>query len=77
MTQTQTPPASPAAVPDARGRFGDFGGRYVPETLMFALDQLDRAYREAKHDPRVPRPSSTGSSTTTSAGRAGSTSPSG
>ncbi len=38
-------------VPDARGRFGPYGGRYVPETLMAALDQLDRAYREAKADP--------------------------
>jgi tryptophan synthase beta chain len=38
-------------VPDARGRFGPYGGRFVPETLMFALEQLDRAYREAKHDP--------------------------
>ncbi|WP_320685466.1 tryptophan synthase subunit beta [Gemmata algarum] len=38
-------------VPDARGRFGPFGGRFVPETLMFALEQLDAAYREAKSDP--------------------------
>jgi tryptophan synthase beta chain len=38
-------------VPDVRGRFGSFGGRFVPETLMFALEQLDRAYREAKDDP--------------------------
>ena len=37
-------------MPDARGRFGPFGGRYVPETLMFALDQLDAAYREARLD---------------------------
>ena len=40
-----------STVPDARGRFGPFGGRYVPETLMFALDQLDAAYRDAKLDP--------------------------
>ena len=40
-----------AEIPDPRGRFGPFGGRYVPETLMFALDQLDEAYREAKVDP--------------------------
>lgn len=38
-------------VPDARGRFGRFGGQFVPETLMFALEQLETAYREAKHDP--------------------------
>jgi len=35
--------AGPASVPDERGRFGDFGGRYVPETLVYALDQLDEA----------------------------------
>jgi tryptophan synthase beta chain len=38
-------------MPDVRGRFGPFGGRYVPETLMFAIEQLDAAYAEAKHDP--------------------------
>ncbi|MBX9585337.1 MAG: tryptophan synthase subunit beta [Gemmataceae bacterium] len=38
-------------VPDVRGRFGPYGGRFVPETLMAALDQLDRAYREAQADP--------------------------
>src|SRR6266545_4267219 len=42
---------SHSAVPDVRGRFGPFGGRFVPETLMAALDQLDAAYREAKRDP--------------------------
>jgi len=42
-------------VPDARGRFGPYGGRFVPETLMFALEQLDAAYREAKHDPAFQR----------------------
>lgn len=36
--------------PDARGRYGRFGGRYVPETLIPALDELERAYGEAKHD---------------------------
>ncbi|MBA4188572.1 MAG: tryptophan synthase subunit beta [Planctomycetaceae bacterium] len=40
-----------SAVPDLRGRFGPYGGRFVPETLMFALEQLDKAYREAKLDP--------------------------
>ena len=38
-------------VPDARGRFGQFGGRFVPETLMFALEQLTAAYESAKNDP--------------------------
>jgi len=37
--------------PDARGRYGRFGGRYVPETLIPALDELERAYNEAKQDP--------------------------
>jgi len=34
------------------GRFGPWGGRYVPETLMAALDELDREYEKAKHDPQ-------------------------
>ena len=37
--------------PDAHGRYGKFGGRYVPETLVFALDELEAAYREAMADP--------------------------
>jgi len=48
------PPSVAAAlsnVPDALGRFGTFGGRYVPETLSAALDQLERAYAEAVADP--------------------------
>jgi tryptophan synthase beta chain len=44
-------PTTHSTVPDARGRFGPYGGRFVPETLMFALDQLDAAYRLAKADP--------------------------
>src|SRR5215469_8517049 len=32
------------------GRFGEFGGRYVPETLMAALEELERAYAKAKRD---------------------------
>src|SRR5690606_2153214 len=38
-------------LPDARGRYGRFGGRYVPETLIPALEDLDTAYRDAKGDP--------------------------
>lgn len=38
-------------VPDARGRFGDFGGRFVPETLTRALDQLSAEYEQARRDP--------------------------
>lgn len=40
-----------AAYPDANGRFGDYGGRYVPETLMPLVHELDAAYRAAKADP--------------------------
>ncbi len=40
-----------AAMPDAAGRFGSFGGRYVPETLMKALDELTREYQAAQQDP--------------------------
>jgi len=38
-------------LPDQRGYFGNFGGRFVPETLLPALDQLTRAYQEIKSDP--------------------------
>ena len=47
-------PAKPndySAYPDASGRFGDYGGRYVPETLMPLVLELDRAYAEAKAGP--------------------------
>ena len=39
------------AQPDAQGRFGDFGGRYVAETLMPPVLELEAAYAEAKADP--------------------------
>jgi tryptophan synthase beta chain len=39
------------SVPDARGRFGRFGGRYVPETLVPALEELAAAYDAARSDP--------------------------
>ncbi|HVI75329.1 MAG TPA: tryptophan synthase subunit beta [Anaeromyxobacteraceae bacterium] len=37
-------------IPDARGRFGDYGGRFVPETLIPALDELEAAWRAARGD---------------------------
>ena len=37
--------------PNERGRFGIYGGRYVPETLIPALDELTTAYTEAADDP--------------------------
>ena len=36
--------------PDARGHFGQFGGKYVIETLMPALDELEKLYYEARQD---------------------------
>src|SRR5260370_21272363 len=39
-------------VPDSRGHFGKFGGKYVAETLMPALFELERAYKEARRDPK-------------------------
>ena len=39
-----------AALPDAYGRYGAFGGRYVPETLMAAVAELESAYRRVKVD---------------------------
>lgn len=38
-------------VPDTEGRFGPYGRRFVPETLMYALDQLSEEYAKAKKDP--------------------------
>src|SRR2546430_17450720 len=40
-----------ASVLRKKGRFGQFGGQYVPETLMPALHELEEAYEEAKVDP--------------------------
>jgi tryptophan synthase beta chain len=37
------------------GRFGVYGGRYVPETLMAALEELEREYEKAKRDPNFKR----------------------
>src|SRR5579872_5502596 len=52
-----TVPRTKARVPTSRaanepGRFGVYGGRYVPETLMAALDELEREYARAKRDPK-------------------------
>ncbi|MBN2303420.1 MAG: tryptophan synthase subunit beta [Anaerolineae bacterium] len=44
-------PANTADVPDARGYYGDYGGRFVPETLIPALDELTTAYDSALADP--------------------------
>ena len=44
-------PASLRAGPDSRGHFGQFGGRYVAETLMPLILELEKAYRAAQADP--------------------------
>src|SRR5690348_699568 len=45
-------PAMGTNTGSAPGRFGPFGGRYVPETLMAALEELERVYREARRDKK-------------------------
>lgn len=50
MTKTTESPA--VQRPDARGHFARFGGRYVPETLMAPLEELEAAYLEARQDPQ-------------------------
>jgi len=47
LNKTRVPKETPISTP---GRFGPYGGRYVPETLMAALDELDREYQKAKRD---------------------------
>lgn len=44
-------PIDYSAVPDARGHFGPYGGRFVSETLMEALDELESVYRKLSADP--------------------------
>lgn len=51
MSIDTTSKAATATVPDTAGRFGQFGGRYVPETLVKALDQLAEEYAKAQADP--------------------------
>lgn len=57
---TTTAPASPTqfaspTLPDDQGRFGQFGGRYVPETLWYPLQQLEAEYFRAQQDPEFQR----------------------
>ncbi|MDD5042098.1 MAG: tryptophan synthase subunit beta [Candidatus Omnitrophica bacterium] len=40
------------ALPDKKGHFGFFGGRFVPETLIYALDELEKEYSRAKKDKK-------------------------
>ncbi len=48
---TSSTEANLASLPDSLGHFGRFGGRFVPEALIAALDELDQAYKRAKADP--------------------------
>jgi tryptophan synthase beta chain len=50
MSSVATP-----TVPDAHGHFGPFGGRYVPETLVHPLQELENEYFRAQHDPEFQR----------------------
>jgi len=53
MAQPSSPasPTTSGTVPDAHGHFGEFGGKFVPETLMAALQELNETYNRAKDDP--------------------------
>jgi tryptophan synthase beta chain len=51
VTTTPLSTNSTAQVPDTLGRFGRFGGKYVPETLMPALAELETAYQQYRNDP--------------------------
>jgi tryptophan synthase beta chain len=53
MTQSLNHPIT--QWPDSKGRFGEFGGRFVPETLMFAVEELERAYETARQDETFQR----------------------
>jgi tryptophan synthase beta chain len=44
-----------ADLPDVQGHFGPYGGRFVPETLMYPLQQLEEEYFKAQHDPEFQR----------------------
>ncbi len=51
MVQAAPAPNSYRAMPDARGHFGLYGGRFVAETLMPLILDLEQAYRDARQDP--------------------------
>jgi len=46
---------TPASLPDAQGHFGPYGGKFVPETLFSALEELERVYENARKDPEFRR----------------------
>jgi len=52
MNKGKPIPAPESPVPDPRGKFGPYGGQFVPETLMPAVEELIQAYKEAQQDPQ-------------------------
>jgi tryptophan synthase beta chain len=50
MTTTKQPAVQYSAYPDESGHFGPYGGKFVPETLMPALDELEEFYLQARND---------------------------
>jgi tryptophan synthase beta chain len=52
LTMTTTAAPSPLLVPDLTGHFGPYGGTFVPETLIAALEELKTEYAKAKADPK-------------------------
>ncbi|HEY5228474.1 MAG TPA: tryptophan synthase subunit beta [Opitutaceae bacterium] len=52
MSATGAPLIDRTSLPDSSGHFGPYGGIFVPETLMSALEELERVYREASKDPK-------------------------
>jgi tryptophan synthase beta chain len=55
MATAKVQPRRPVPKPGNVGRFGIYGGRYVPETLVAALEELEREYEKARRDPKFKR----------------------
>jgi tryptophan synthase beta chain len=55
LPSSQSDATSTTQQPDALGRFGKFGGKYVPETLMPALSELEQSFRQYCNDPEFQR----------------------
>ena len=51
MSTETAPQKATSQVPDVSGKFGEFGRRFVPETLMHALEELTKEYEKAQQDP--------------------------
>ena len=51
VSATETKFSDLTRMPDARGHFGPYGGRFVSETLSFALEELEQIYLSLRDDP--------------------------